>query len=146
MTQEQEPMSQEREPMRQEREPMRQERERLPQERERMAEERGRMAEGREPMPEDQEPMAQERQPSMAQSGGANGLGEYRARFEQLQAQFIDEPQSAVRSAQSLVKEAIDHLMQGMGAHQGGNDTEQLRLAMKRYRALIVSLTDEGAG
>ena len=75
----------------------------------------------------------------------ANGTGDYRARFEQLQAEFIDEPRQAVRSAQSLVEEAIDRMMEGL--RQSGvddkADTEQLRLAMKRYRDLLYQLTDD---
>src|SRR5207248_5733650 len=68
-----------------------------------------------------------------------------RARFEQLQAEFIDEPRQAVKSAQSLVEEAIDRMMEGL-RHSGVDDkadTEQLRLTMKRYRDLLYQLTDE---
>ena len=75
----------------------------------------------------------------------ANGTGDYRARFEQLQAEFIDEPRQAVKSAQSLVEEAIDRMMEGL-RHSGVDDkadTEQLRLTMKRYRDLLYQLTDE---
>jgi len=74
-----------------------------------------------------------------------NGSNDYRGRFEQLQAQFIDEPRTAVRSAQSLVEEAIDRMMEGM-RHSGADDkadTEQLRLTMRRYRDLIYQLTEE---
>lgn len=100
------------------------------------------MQQGREPMQQGREPMPEDRQP-MPQTAG-DGMSEFRTRFEQLQAQFIDEPQGAVRSAESLVKEAVDHLMKGMSDNRGGNDTETLRVAMKRYRAVILSLTDNG--
>jgi len=72
------------------------------------------------------------------------GMDDYRVRFEALQAKFIDEPRSAVRSAQSLVEEAIDRIMQELG-HTGdgdGADTEQLRVTMKRYRDLLYQFTD----
>ena len=118
---EREPALESREPMQAEREPMQRE---------------------REPMPADREAIQREREPSSM--AGGEDLSEYRGRFEQLQAQFIDEPQAAVRSAETLVKEAVDRMMRGTGGHHGGNDTEQLRLAMKRYRALIFSLTDNG--
>jgi hypothetical protein len=78
-----------------------------------------------------------------AATGNGSGMAEYRARFEQLQAQFIEEPRGAVRSAQSLVEEAVTRMMHGLQeAGADGADTEQLRLAMKRYRDLLYQVTE----
>jgi len=74
---------------------------------------------------------------------GELDLTEYRERFDHLQAEFIEEPESAVREAQSLVKEAVDRMMSGAGHSANGTDTEHLRLEMKRYRDLIYALTDK---
>jgi len=74
-------------------------------------------------------------------------INDYRVRFEELQARFIDEPRSAVRSAQSLVEEAIDRIMQELGHTGDGEsaDTEQLRVTMKRYRELLYQFTETGS-
>jgi hypothetical protein len=94
-----------------------------------------------ETAPPRQEMAPEARDDRMADDGG--GMAEYRTRFEQIQAQFIDEPRGAVRSAQSLVEEAVNRMMQSLqqtGATKDA-DTEQLRVAMKRYRDLLYQLT-----
>ena len=76
--------------------------------------------------------------------------GEYIRRFEVFQAEFIDEPRTAVEKVESLVSEAVDRMMSALkeelhGSHgQGdGEETERLRLAMKRYRDILYSFSDK---
>jgi hypothetical protein len=79
----------------------------------------------------------------------------YMQRFEAVQAEFIDEPRRAVEKAESLVSEAIDRMMDSLKqelhrsrAHtdgDGGDETEQLRIAMKRYRDLLNSFSQRTA-
>ena len=120
-------------------------------------ESRDRAEPAREPQPERQ-PAAdtrmqeertappEERTAAPVRSEGPSEMSEYRTRFDEIQAQFIDEPRGAVHSAQTLVEEAIDRMMQGLrqSGADGHADTEQLRMAMKRYRDLIYQLTEPG--
>ena len=75
-------------------------------------------------------------------------MGDVRRRFDQLQVQFVEEPQSAVRKAEELLKETVDKMAKTMheqlrGIHgemgDGTNDTERLRRAMQRMRRMIDS-------
>ncbi|HEX6487418.1 MAG TPA: hypothetical protein VF137_00895 [Candidatus Dormibacteraeota bacterium] len=68
----------------------------------------------------------------------STATADYRARFDQLQTRFIDEPRETVREATTLVREAVDHLF------ESGHDTEQLRLVMQGYRDLLTRI--EGGG
>ncbi|HEX6348195.1 MAG TPA: hypothetical protein VF160_02255 [Candidatus Dormibacteraeota bacterium] len=86
-------------------------------------------------------------QPMAEQRMAGNGMNEYWTRFEALQAKFIEEPREAVRSAQKLVEEAVDRMMEGL-RHTGAGDkadTEELRVAMKRYRDVLQQITGEGS-
>jgi len=97
--------------------------------------------------PDDPTPMRDEPTAKPHMRGDAedtSGMAEYRARFDEIQAQFIEEPRHAVRSAQSLVEEAVNRMMETLrqtGAGDGA-DTEELRVAMKRYRALLYQVTE----
>jgi hypothetical protein len=73
-----------------------------------------------------------------------SGMAEYRARFDEIQAQFIEEPRDAVRSAQLMVEEAVNRMMEGLrqAGTGDGADTEQLRVAMMRYRNLLYQVTE----
>ena len=81
------------------------------------------------------------------------GADDFMRRFEAVQAEFIDEPKRAVEKAESLVSEAIDRMMDSLKeelqrskARIGGeDDTEQLRVAMKRYREILYSFNDRTA-
>ncbi|WP_159011904.1 hypothetical protein [Streptomyces sp. NRRL F-5123] len=58
---------------------------------------------------------------------------------------FVDEPQGAVGEAEEVLAEALDRAERAVaGARaavaQGGTDTEALRLALRRYRALTSHL------
>jgi hypothetical protein len=71
----------------------------------------------------------------------------YREQWRELQSGFVDEPKSAVREADSLVSQMMEtftaHLterkraLSGQWEGDGDKDTEQLRLALRRYRALF---------
>jgi hypothetical protein len=92
------------------------------------------------------EPMAErgyERGPERGVAG--NGMHEYWTRFEAIQAQFIEEPRSAVQSAQKLVEEAVDRMMEGLRHTKSGDkaDTEELRVTMKRYRDVLHQIVGE---
>jgi hypothetical protein len=139
--------------------------ERMPEHRmsgERMSEERmseSRMSEDRsaeEPMGQqdlqrermDRPPTDARRQSSFMSIPDAES---YMQRFEAVQAEFIDEPRQAVEKAESLVSEAIDRMMDSLKQElhrsrarsdgDGGDETEQLRIAMKRYRDLLHSFS-----
>ncbi len=75
-------------------------------------------------------------------------IGDLRHRFDEIQSEFIDRPRDAVKKAERVVDEAIDRVTRTMrdrsrSIHsdaEGTRDTEQLRLALQRYRAFIDSL------
>lgn len=79
----------------------------------------------------------------------------YMRRFDAVQAEFIDEPRRAVEKAESLVSEAIDRMMDSLKEElhrsrtqsdgNGADETEQLRIAMKRYRDLLHSFSRRSA-
>lgn len=64
-----------------------------------------------------------------------------RARWLELQADFVDDPQRAVREADGVVDEVVrtitEHRERLAGEWQGDTDTEHLRLAMREYRAFV---------
>lgn len=73
-----------------------------------------------------------------------------KAKWTDIQAGFVDEPRRAVQQADGLVTEAIQGLAQSFGNERGrleaqwdrGSDvsTEDLRLALQRYRAFFSRL------
>lgn len=75
-------------------------------------------------------------------------ISDYRQRFDETESEFIDRPRDAVKKAERVVNEAIDRVTRTMrdrmrSIHsdaEGTSDTEQLRLAMRRYRAFLDSL------
>lgn len=71
------------------------------------------------------------------------GLDEYRTRFADAQSRFIDDPKGAVEEARSVVEQAVDRLMESVRSDAGGtDDTEQMRVAMRRYRDLFDRLAE----
>lgn len=73
-------------------------------------------------------------------------MDDLRSRWNDVQAQFVDDPQSAVEKAHNLVAQLVDELTQTFTRErstleqqwQGGNvDTEALRVALQRYRAFF---------
>src|SRR2546427_12009666 len=83
-----------------------------------------------------------------AQTDTSPELSEIKRRFEELQSEFIERPQDAVKKAERLTEEAIDRMTkllreQISSIHRdidGNSDTERLRLAMRSYRMLIDSI------
>lgn len=71
-------------------------------------------------------------------------------RWDQVQTGFVDEPRKAVQQADELVGSAIDRLsqsfseqrkaMEGQWDKGGDVSTEDLRLALRRYRAFFQRL------
>ena len=81
-------------------------------------------------------------------------MGNYRRRFEELQSQFIEEPKETVKKAESLVEEAVEKMVSSLHDRvnhihselgDGTDDTERLRMAMRRYRQLIDSFAENRA-
>lgn len=75
---------------------------------------------------------------------------ELRSRWTDVQAQFVDDPKAAVKAADGLVEEVLrdlaalftderERLGEQLGAKQR-LDTEQLRVAIRRYRAFFEKL------
>jgi hypothetical protein len=71
---------------------------------------------------------------------------QFRTQWREVQARFVDEPQSAVRDADSLLSTMMDELKSHIDSHKRSldgewdrdtKDTEQLRVAMQRYRSLF---------
>lgn len=64
-----------------------------------------------------------------------------RARWRELQADFVDDPQRAVRDADDVLDEVLrtitEHRERLAGEWQDHTDTEDLRLAMQGYRAFF---------
>jgi hypothetical protein len=77
-------------------------------------------------------------------------LGGYRTRWSAIQTGFVDEPRKAVEQADALVAEAMKRLAEVFAEERGRleaqwerNDrvsTEDLRLAMRRYRSFFERL------
>ncbi|MCG8467913.1 MAG: hypothetical protein MJB57_06825 [Gemmatimonadetes bacterium] len=77
-----------------------------------------------------------------------NDVAEFRARWADIQASFIDDPNRACEQADNLVDLVLNRLTERFTRERDGlvrqwdqgheaTDTEELRLAMKGYRGLI---------
>ncbi|WP_214411248.1 hypothetical protein [Sphaerisporangium fuscum] len=79
-------------------------------------------------------------------AGGLDAEPDFRQRWREIQAGFVDDPQDAVRQADQLVEEAVTAIASRREALAGRwkdadrNDTEQLRLALRDYRSLLEDL------
>jgi hypothetical protein len=76
----------------------------------------------------------------------------YRARWSDIQIGFVDDPAEAVREADHLVADVIEHLATTFAEErarleerwsQGNEDTEHLRTALQRYRQFFGLLLQE---
>ncbi len=77
---------------------------------------------------------------------------DYRARWADVQVRFVDDPREAVGAADALVAEAMQSLASAFADHKsrletqwngGGDvDTEELRVALRRYRAFFHRLLE----
>jgi hypothetical protein len=74
-------------------------------------------------------------------------MGSLRERWNDVQAGFVDDPRNAVQQAHGLVTELVDDLVQTFTRERtaleqqwsagGDADTEQLRVALQRYRSFF---------
>src|SRR5204862_2623995 len=75
----------------------------------------------------------------------------FRAQWESIQVGFVDEPRESVERADSLVAELMQRLQQGFAQERktleqqwadGGerHETEELRVALQRYRSFFERL------
>jgi hypothetical protein len=81
---------------------------------------------------------------------GAEDVERFRSRWLEVQTRFVDEPQRSVEEASALVAEVIQKLTAVFGDQQkelkgqtGGSgklSTEDLRVALRRYRAFFDGL------
>ena len=98
------------------------------------------------------ETRAPEMMPGEVETAPAVGLWDdgaaedLRDRWQQIQLRFVDDPRAAVDEAERLVTEATDALVATLTARReelsrwrsgGGDDTEQLRVAVQRYREFL---------
>jgi hypothetical protein len=77
-------------------------------------------------------------------------VGEFRSRWDRIQAGFVDEPRTAVQQADELVSETINRLSESFASARsrledqwgsGENvSTEDLRVALKKYRTFFEKL------
>ncbi|MFE5555651.1 hypothetical protein [Streptomyces sp. NPDC056544] len=78
---------------------------------------------------------------------GAEDTADYRKAWSEIQGRFVDDPQDAVRSADTLVAEVMQSLARTFSAHKQGLEeqwgqgeqvaTEELRLALQHYRSFF---------
>jgi hypothetical protein len=78
--------------------------------------------------------------------GGAE-VERFRGQWRDLQAGFVDNPQEAVQGADHLVDEVLAALTEVFNAHKQqlenqwqGGETEELRVALRRYRSFFDQL------
>lgn len=80
---------------------------------------------------------------------GAEDAQRFRARWRELQADFVDDPKQAVQGADDLVGEVMRALTEIVADHKrqlegewrdGAGETEELRVALRRYRAFLDQL------
>ena len=89
-------------------------------------------------------------EPSPAPLLSSEATGAYRARWDAIQTAFVDEPRRVVEQADSLVAEVMQRLAETFAREraslehhwdQGGDvSTEDLRLALQRYRSFFQRL------
>jgi len=86
--------------------------------------------------------------PQPVDSDGWRELSDVEQRFRELEAEFIQEPQAAVKKAEILIEETVERITRQLhdevarmhGNAERSSDTEELRLAMLSYRTLIESM------
>jgi hypothetical protein len=77
---------------------------------------------------------------------------QFRSRWDEIQRGFVDEPQEAVEQADSLVAEAVQQVarvfaeersnLEGQWSRGGEVSTDDLRLALQRYRSFFQRLLE----
>ena len=92
--------------------------------------------------------------PRTAQTDIWPDMTEFRQRFDVIQAEFIEDPKSAVKKAETLMQEAIERMTKAMHERMQAvhrevegkdGDTEQLRLTMRNFKMWMESLGDHRA-
>jgi hypothetical protein len=83
---------------------------------------------------------------------GGDDVERFRGRWRDLQADFVDDPTQAVQGADELVGEVMrtlneifaehKHELEGQWQGGGSGETEELRVAMRRYRSFFDQLLD----
>lgn len=79
---------------------------------------------------------------------GADDAEKFRLRWRELQADFVDDPKHAVEGADDLVAEVMRTLSETFAEHKrdlegqwrDGGETEDLRVALRRYRSFFEQL------
>ena len=81
---------------------------------------------------------------------GDDEVERFRARWRELQADFVDDPKEAVQGADQLVGEVVRALTDIFAQHkneleehwrgEGAGETEELRVALRRYRSFFDQL------
>jgi hypothetical protein len=76
-----------------------------------------------------------------------NEIGDMRSRWNNIQAEFVDEPRQSVQQADQLVATAMQRLAEGFARERASLEqqwdsgdsvsTEDLRVALQRYRAFF---------
>jgi hypothetical protein len=74
-------------------------------------------------------------------------MNDLRTQWNDVQAEFVDDPRRAVQDAQNLVRTLVDELtetfrreregLEGQWSKGGNADTEALRVALQRYRSFF---------
>ena len=111
--------------------------------------ERGQAA-TRGPLTTREAPASAPRNGSDAQLVGVSIAQDLRTRWEAVQTGFVDEPRQAVQQADELLAEAMKQVaatfaherasLERQWAHGGDVSTEELRIALQRYRAFFERL------
>ncbi|MFI5762422.1 hypothetical protein ACIA8F_15950 [Streptomyces sp. NPDC051563] len=84
---------------------------------------------------------------------GTAGAERYRARWGEIQGRFVDDPQEAVREADTLMAEVVQSFADTLSEHRSGLGkqwedrgeqvaTEDLRQTLQAYRSLVNRLLD----
>jgi hypothetical protein len=99
-----------------------------------------------------QQPVAERQAPARSDDESLEPLfspdaaRDFRASWDAVQIGFVDDPQQAVRKADELVRQVLENLTQSFSVDRGGADaaeqatTEQLRMALRRYRSFFQRL------
>ena len=95
-------------------------------------------------------PQARNEEDTAAVLFGGAEVERFRARWRELQADFVDDPMKAVQGADQLVDELTRALTEIFAEHKhdleqqwqggGSGETEELRVALRRYRSFFDQL------
>jgi hypothetical protein len=93
---------------------------------------------------------AETREPALSPLFTEDAEREFRSRWSEIQIGFVDEPRHAVEEADELVAELMQKLAQSFSEQRSGLErqweksdkvsTEELRLALRRYRSFFERL------